>query len=35
MANFKVFLLSLDYLYTIGAVDYEHGFLSRTRRGDQ
>lgn len=35
VANFKVFLLSLDYLYTIGAVDYEHGFLSRTRRGDQ
>ena len=29
VANFKVFVLSIDYLYTIGAINYEHGVLSR------
>ena len=32
VSNFKIFVLSIDYLYTIGAIDYEHGVLSRTRR---
>ena len=30
VASFGNFVLSLDYLFAIGAVDYEHGQLSRT-----
>ncbi len=32
VASFGNFVLSLDYLFAIGAVDYEHGQLSRTAR---
>ena len=32
VGSFRNFVLSLDYLYTIGAIDYEHGFLSRSLR---
>ncbi len=32
VGNFLSFVLSLDYLYMIGAIDYNHGFLSRSLR---
>ena len=32
VGSFGIFVLSLDYLYSIGAVDFEDGFLSRHRR---
>ena len=32
VGTFRNFVLLLDYLYAIGAIDYEHGFLSRARR---
>ena len=32
VGSFHNFILSLDYLYAIGVIDYEHGFLSRARR---
>ena len=31
VGSFSNFILALDYLYTIGAVDYSHGFLNRGR----
>ena len=30
MGSFRNFVLTLDYLYVIGAIDYEHGFLRRS-----
>lgn len=30
VASFSNFILSLDYLYAIGAIDYDHGLLSRS-----
>ena len=30
VASFGNFVLSLDYLFTIGAIDYERGLLSRS-----
>lgn len=30
VASFGNFILSLDYLFAIGAIDYEGGFLSRS-----
>ena len=32
VGSFHNFVLSLDYLYTIGAIDYEQGFLRRVRQ---
>ena len=32
VASFGNFVLSLDYLFAIGAIDYEHGQLSRSAR---
>ena len=32
IGSFGNFILSLDYLYAIGAIDYESGFLTRTQR---
>ena len=32
IGSFRNFVLTLDYLYAIGAIDYEHGFLNRSRR---
>ena len=29
VGSFRLFVLSVDYLYAIGAIDYEHGFLRR------
>ena len=29
IANFRIFVLSVDYLYMIGAIYYEHGVLIR------
>ena len=30
VGSFRMFVLSIDYLYAIGAIDYEHGLLRRT-----
>ena len=32
IGRFSNYVLTLDYLYAIGAIDYEHGFLRRSRR---
>lgn len=32
VGSFRNYILSLDYLYTIGVIDYENGFISRSRR---
>ena len=32
VGNFRLFMLSIDYLYLIGAIDYERGFLRRAKR---
>ena len=32
IGNFHNFVLCLDYLYLIGAIDYESGLLTRSRR---
>ena len=31
IGSFSNFVLALDYLYTIGAINYEQGFLTRTK----
>ena len=31
IASFHNFVLSLDYLFAVGAIDYERGLLSRSR----
>ena len=31
VGSYQIFVLALDYLYTIGAVDYDQGFLSRSQ----
>ena len=31
VASFGNFVLSLDYLFAVGAIDYERGLLSRSR----
>ena len=32
VGSYRNFILALDYLYAIGALDYEHGVLVRARR---
>ena len=32
VGNFRLFVLSIEYLYTIGAIDYESGFLRRAMK---
>ena len=32
IANFHNFVLTLDYLFAVGAIDYERGLLSRSGR---
>ena len=32
VGSFRNFVMSLDYLYTIGAIDYQRGLLTRTKR---
>ena len=31
VGSFRNFVLALNYLYAIGALDYQNGFLSRSR----
>ena len=32
IGSFSNFILTLDYLYAIGAIEYDNGFLSRPRQ---
>ena len=32
VGSFRNFVLALDFLYIIGAIDYQHGFLSRSQQ---
>ena len=32
VGNFRLFVMSIDYLYAIGAIDYENGFLRKAIR---
>lgn len=31
VSNFGNFVLSLDYLFVVGAIEYEHGLLTRSK----
>ena len=32
VGSYRNFILALDYLYTLGAIDYEHGLLRRIQQ---
>lgn len=34
-SSFRTFILALDYLYAVGAIDYQRGYLAKSARSIQ